>query len=273
MISNLKKIYQQNLIENVSDFDENYYYFYDQNNELFGINKSISEKEYQLLKQMYIEKTIYNTKSQAIYEYLLENKIYPFTSKKKMIIYSLKENDEDVVLNLLKDIYQDFINIKLYNLNISFINENNPKISDLFETLSIDLGYDVIVHEGLIIKKGYQGKDILAYIRTYHDNIKVNSKIHSDVADMILFEDYQKNKDLLNAIKTNLFEPILKDVVLRDIIQVMLKNDLNVSQSAKLLYMNRNTLINKIEYIYKETGLNIQKFNHACVMYFILNLA
>ena len=74
------------------------------------------------------------------------------------------------------------------------------------------------------------------------------------------------------SIKNNLFMPLLNDVVIRDIIQAMLKNDLNVSQTAKLLYMNRNSLINKLDYIYKETGLNLQKYTHACVIYVMINL-
>ena len=48
------------------------------------------------------------------------------------------------------------------------------------------------------------------------------------------------------------------------------KNDLNVSKTAKDLYINRNSLLNKFEIIYKETGFNLQKFNHACAIYLLI---
>ncbi len=277
MVSNLKKIYQDKLIEDVTTYSNDYYYFYKSNNskKLFGVLKNISSNEYELLKEMYVEKKIYTLDKniQKVYEYLLEDGNYPFKNKKmKMIIYTLKDIDEEVVNDVLNNIYSSSMIIKLYNLNICFFEEGTSKVFDLFETLSLDLGYDIILHEGLIIHSGYKGSDILSYIKFYHDSIKVNSKVHSDLADMLLFQDYQHYQDLMVAIKVNLFEPLLQDVVIRDIIQVMLKNDLNVSQSAKLLYMNRNSLINKLDVIYKETGLNLQKFTHACVLYFIFNL-
>lgn len=52
--------------------------------------------------------------------------------------------------------------------------------------------------------------------------------------------------------------PLFQDATTREIISVMFKNDLNVSQTSKLLYMNRNSLINKLDSIFKETGLNLQ---------------
>ena len=277
MLTNLKKIYQDKLIEDVTSYSNDYYYFYksNSNKKLFGVPKTITTNEYELLKEMYIEKKIYTLDKhiQKCYEYLLDDGVYPFKNKKmKMIIYTVNENDEEVVYDVLNEVYTSCVNVKLYNLNICFFEETSTKIVDLFETLAQDLGYNIILHEGLIIHSGYKGIDILSYIKFYHDSVKVNSKEHSDLADMLLFQDYSKHQDLMLAIKTNLFDVLLQDVLIRDIIQVMLKNDLNVSQSAKLLYMNRNSLINKLDSIYKETGLNIQKFTHACVLYFILNL-
>lgn len=277
MLSNLKKIYQDKLLEDVTSYSNDYYYFYRSNNskKLFGVKKTITNNEYELLKEMYIEKKIYTLDKnlQKSYEYLLEDGVYPFKNKKmKMIIYTINEADEEVVTTVLEDVYSSCMIVKLYNLFVCFFDEGTTKIVDLFDTLSLDLGYTITLHEGLILHSGYKGSDILSYIKFYHDSVKVNSKEHSDLADMILFQDYNHNQELLASIKNNLFDPLLQDVVVRDIIQVMLKNDLNVSQSAKLLYMNRNSLINKLDSIYKETGLNLQKFTHACVLYFILNL-
>ena len=276
MISNLKKIYQDKLIEDVTTYSNDYYYFYKNNShkKIFGVNKIITPNEYKLLQEMYIEKKIYTLDKnlQKVYEYLLESNTYPFKNKKmKMVMYIVKESDEEVINEFLINIYKNSYIIKLFNLNICFIEETHESIKNIFDALSSDLGYDVILHEGLILNSGYNGSDVLSYIKTYHDLEKVNTKVYSDIADIILFQDHNINKELMLSIKNNLFMPLFNDVVLRDIIQAMLKNDLNVSQTSKLLYMNRNSLINKLDYIYKETGLNLQKYTHACVIYVMIN--
>ena len=43
----------------------------------------------------------------------------------------------------------------------------------------------------------------------------------------------------------------------------MLKNNLNVSLTAKLLYLHRSSLLNRIEQIERMTTLNIQNFLDA----------
>ena len=184
----------------------------------------------------------------------------------------VKETDEEVINEFITNIYKNAYIVKLYNLNICFIEDAQGSTKDIFDALSSDLGYDVILHEGLILNDGYRGSEILTYVKTYHDLEKINTKLYTDLADFILFQDHNVNKELILSIKNNLFLPLFNDVVIRDIIQAMLKNDLNVSQTAKLLYMNRNSLINKLDYIYKETGLNLQKYTHACVIYVMINL-
>lgn len=277
MIPNLKDIFKDRLVEDVSEFSNEYYYFYKDSNsrKLFGVLKTITPNEYLLLKEMYVEKKIYsdNKMSQKVYEYLLENNIYPFKSKKvKTILYKVKETDKEVVSSLISDIYENAVIIDIFNLNVCFIENDLNNIKDLFETISIDLGYDVNLHDGLIIDKSLNGDIMLSYIKAYHDSEKVYTMIYSDLADMILSIDVSSNKELLIKLKEYLFNKLFLDVSQREIISVMLKNDLNVSQSAKLLYMNRNSLINKLDTIYKETALNIQRFTHACAIYLMLNL-
>ena len=75
MVEKLIKIYKNKIIQNIKEFDyDNYYYFYSNNynDDIFGIEKTISENEYHLIKSSYIEKKIYDNSGsiQKIYEYL-----------------------------------------------------------------------------------------------------------------------------------------------------------------------------------------------------------
>ena len=63
MIEKLQQIYKNKIIVNIKEFDYNkYYYFYTNNtlNEVFGIEKTISDNEYHLIKSTHIEKKIYD---------------------------------------------------------------------------------------------------------------------------------------------------------------------------------------------------------------------
>lgn len=278
MLSRLKDIYQDKLQEEVTQITDDYYYFYkDKTNcDIFAISKTISQNEYYLLKELYNEKKMYtyDYDLQKIYEYLLENKEYPFKVKKiRMIVFHLNKEDMDIAQKLLFDIYQNCYFLELYHLNICFFEENQTKIKDLFETLSVDLGYDIILHDGLIFNHRYRGEEILEYIKAYHDNESIYKKAYTDLADIILSLGRSEYVNLKKALKNNLLIPLFQDATTREIISVMFKNDLNVSQTSKLLYMNRNSLINKLDSIFKETGLNLQKFTHACAIYQMIYLA
>lgn len=274
LFEKLKTMYQDKLIEDVKEFDNhNYYYFYKDYHHvsLFGISKKISNNEYELLKELYIEKKIYSDDPslQKIYEYICENKTYPFKEKKlKMVIFSLKESDEKIATKMLYDIYNNNYIIKLYDFYVYFL-KDDIEIKELFMALSEDLGYEIHLHEGPIINKTYLGSDLSLYLKSLKESNLLTIHENSDLADLTL---HFKQTPLINVLMERLFVPLFKDQQTRDIINVMLKNDLNVSKSAKLLYMNRNSLINKIETIYKETNLNLQKFTHACVIYMMLNL-
>ena len=44
-----------------------------------------------------------------------------------------------------------------------------------------------------------------------------------------------------------------------------IENDLNVSETSRQLFVHRNTLVYRLEKIYKLTGLDLRKFDQAIV--------
>lgn len=272
MLSRLKEIYKNKFVSDVEETSNQYYYFYKpSSNELFGISKEITKEEYSLLKMMYIEKKIYdiNENINHIYTYLLEKGDYPFAKKMKLMIYKVKEEDENVVEDLLTKIYQPCSHITLYGFRICFYNEKyENKISELFETITDDLGYNVFLHEGIFIDKNTNGLDVLNYIETFAKHKILNHQTYSDTSEMILEMDKTASISLIQFLASHIYQVTFKGQN-KDIFDVMIKHNLNVSSSAKYLYMNRNSLINKLDSIYKETGFNLQKFKHACAIYIL----
>ncbi len=56
---------------------------------------------------------------------------------------------------------------------------------------------------------------------------------------------------------------VMKDSELVECINAFFKNNLNISETSRNAFLHRNTLLYRIEKIYKVTGLNIRNFEDA----------
>ena len=274
MIEKLKKIYSNKIVLNVEHFDyDKYYYFYLNNgiNNIFGIEKSISENEYYLIKSSYIEKKIYDNDDvlQKIYEYLFENKQYPFKNKKVkiLVIDSLYSNFKELLLSFFEEVEV----IRIDNIYVAFcLGAYNTDISSFVNTLSDDLGINFKLHEGMNITDKIEGLVVRQYLGIIKQFLNTNEELYTDVASVILTNKSEISKEYISIIDKHLIEPILNDTFVKDMILTYFKNDLNVLKTSKELYINRTSLLNKFELIYKMTGFNLQKFTHACAIYLLI---
>lgn len=274
MIEKLIKIYNDKIVLKVEKYDySKYYYFYTNNetDDVFGIEKTISQNEYQLIKSSYIEKKIYNNNNvlQRIYEYLFENKPYPFKNNKVKIL--LIESDYKEFKELLLSFYKEVELIVIDNLYVAFCFESyHDDVSNFVATLSDDLGISFKLHEGMNISNRIEGVVVRKYIGIVKKFLNNNEELYTDVSSVLLTIDDNLFKEYVSIINNYLFEAVLSDSFVKDTVLTYFKNDLNVSKTAKDLYINRNSLLNKFEQIYKETGFNLQKFSHACAIYLLI---
>lgn len=274
MFENLLKIYKNKIVDNVKSFDfENYYYFYKSNGvDIFGISKDINENEYNLICSNFIEKKIYATdkSNQAIYEYLFDNSKYPFKDKKVKVIITNISNNE--IKDLLKYFYPDVKVISLQNIYVWFCSGNfGDNINLYIPTISFDLGIDINLHEGIYITSSTSGQKLLSYIYVIKNFLLNSNENYTDVASPIIKNKGIELIEYIDLISEILLKDLFSDVILKDCILTYFKNDLNVSKTAKDLYMNRNSLLNKFDGFYKETGFNLQKFSHASALYYLIN--
>lgn len=56
---------------------------------------------------------------------------------------------------------------------------------------------------------------------------------------------------------------VMKDKELIECINAFFKNNLNISETSRNAFLHRNTLLYRIEKVYKITGLNIRNFEEA----------
>lgn len=81
-----------------------------------------------------------------------------------------------------------------------------------------------------------------------------------------------KASDFYQEIVSADIEKILTDEM-TETIRVFFRNDLNLSNTARQLFIHRNTLIYRIEKIRKATGLDLKKFEDAVVFRFIMSFS
>lgn len=273
MYSNLLTIYKDKIVIEPIEYDTNkYYYFYGEDSKIFGIEKTITLNEYKLIKSFFLEKQINydNTKSENIFKYLFENGKYPFKNKMRFVVVSGVLNEE--IKSLIEEIYPSLETLKIENSTILFYEEEwNQNISDIFQTISYDFEKQLFIHEGLIIDKNIKGELISHYLGCLNKT-NWSVKDYTNIVDLVLNSETSIINSLLIELKTNYIDRILNKNNNSNIIEVFFKNDLNVSQTAKDLYLNRNSLINKLDTISKELGFNVQSFRFASILLGIMSL-
>ena len=99
--------------------------------------------------------------------------------------------------------------------------------------------------------------------------IEESSRVYSykDYLLIKLLEDLPEDKVIqyLNMSLDKTAQTVLKDRELMDTAEQFLNNSLNISETARIMYMHRNTLIYRLDKIEKMTGLNLRKFSDAMV--------
>ena len=79
-------------------------------------------------------------------------------------------------------------------------------------------------------------------------------------------------KKYLNILVDTDAKEILNDPEMLNTAEVFLENSLNVSETSRILYMHRNTLMYRLDKIEKVMGLNIRRFSDAVTFRIILML-
>ncbi len=271
----LKKIYKNKIITDIKKYDFSKYYYFYNHQEIFGIEKTISNNEYELLKLKYHEKKVYSADlmTESVYEYIYENNIYPFKNNKfHFFAYEKNKEDDKTIKEIISEIYHHPYFISFLNLEIVFIEDNfDFPINDIFLTLSSDLSKDIYVHIGPYITKDIKGERVYAYLESLTSS-KQRLKANTSAVDLLFEPTITNFKSTINFIHDTILLPIISRSDYYDLVIQLIKNDLNVSKTSKTMYLNRNSILLKIENIQKETGINIQKFSDACAIKMLLSI-
>ena len=183
-----------------------------------------------------------------------------------------KDRPVNEVISLLNDIFLNLEVLLLEKITILFFEEDGIQdLAVVFQTISDDFGKQLCIHEGLMLNKNTKGSIIAHYIGVLLNSNCLN-KDYSNFIELLLSAESNVTYSLMKELKEFYFNPILTKNNTKNELEVFFKNDLNVSKTAKELYLNRNSLINRLDSFSKEVGYNVQSFKFATIMLLIMNL-
>lgn len=142
--------------------------------------------------------------------------------------------------------------------------------SEIYTDIHIGVGG---IHQGLSgIRKSYlEAKRAIDVGRVF--NLPENIYLYKDmlaerIINMIPLENIE---ELGIDVLTGDIEGVLDGEMIKTI-EVLFKNNLNISDSSRILYIHRNTLLYRMDKIQKATGLDIRKFEDAVILKLIMLL-
>lgn len=72
-----------------------------------------------------------------------------------------------------------------------------------------------------------------------------------------------QREKLISGYDIKIIAPVFEDVDLMHTVNAFLNNGMNVSKTARALYMHRNTLNYRLKALYKKTGIDVRSFEMA----------
>lgn len=186
-----------------------------------------------------------------------------------LITVDLKEKLSDA-LEILKNIYNDtdiiIMNYEDTIILIGAFEDINEHACSMSETIYVSLYEKCYISYCHI--EDYQFLNKLHSENIYKINLAKRYKLSSMIFEQnsLLFEKIMDN--LSEETKTKILDNFKADFSKLDeemikTVEIFFRLDLNLSESAKGLYVHRNTLIYRLDKIQKYTGYDIRKFNDA----------
>lgn len=149
-------------------------------------------------------------------------------------------------------------------LTIFLEKKEDINLDDIINMLNLEFFLNVQVFES----KEFDKKDDEYYLwskNTFLNNQFINkfiitekdilhniNKVNNEMLKASILKSYAFDKDSLNMMK------------------VFFECGLNTSKTAELLYMHRNTLINKLDRFYETTGYDLRRFEDAVIIYSLI---
>ncbi|CCV64510.1 transcriptional regulator, similar to LrpR [Alteracholeplasma palmae J233] len=152
-----------------------------------------------------------------------------------------------------------------YEMILYFKNDYDSLIKEIVFSMLNDLYGDVIVYESAYYKNKQEIFIVIEYIKK--EIIHYDQKYYYINNQIILKENI---KNINKALKKIILAEYYYDKETLILIKTYIEENQNALEAAKLLFLHRNTLNQRIDKFYLKTGFNIRIFKDAFLIYTLL---
>lgn len=206
-----------------------------------------------------------------------------YDSKAKVVVVKVSEEIIDDAEDIIRNMYSDEILIRINNNTLTLIKiihndqEYDNFEQNIYDTIFSELLYEPDLGVGVIsenlgqLHDSYEKANILIKLgKDFSENKKVHR--YNDLILPIIIDNLNPAnlKDILSYTDCNI-ESILMDKELLLTATKFLENSLNISDTARKLYVHRNTLIYRINKIQNITSLDLRSFKDAVIFNILLS--
>ena len=283
MKETLKTIYQTDFIENVETFDfDNYYYFID-NQTIFGIKKSaLTPNEKRLIESQYNPFDLSSLASDGLplFAYLFGRGKAPVNISKIKYYFIrffslLEEELQHELFTVIIDSFEQkvYINRKRDVVIIVSEDEGEFDFSNLLSSIEADFMINILGFESnaLTVNSSLPQRfqfDLNTFMDIKYREDKIITKADL-VKHYVLNQLDSKSKQ---ALRQYVLQDFQNDPEMLKVITSYFESNFNVTLAAKRCYMHRNTFQNKLDKFIAETHFNIREYSDAFIVYLVLQL-
>ena len=197
--------------------------------------------------------------------YLIETKVESESMAKELLRSLFSQQNGDYVTSvdeknivLIKSLHKDEVEDEISQTAKTIVDMLNAEAM-----LSVKVSYGTVVNELKEVSKSYkEAKMALDVGKIFYAEKNIIGYEKLGIGRLI----YQLPVSLCRMFMNEIFGDNLPDKMDEETlitIQKFFENSLNVSETARQLYIHRNTLVYRIEKLQKETGLDIRNFDDA----------
>lgn len=169
---------------------------------------------------------------------------------------------KNVLLDIISRSYSIVVMEETSHMLIIQSNHDDLIEKDLFLGLSSELYADLRVYVS-----ASEPKFSVQVIETWFKLIPFNKTvIYDDQSILLKRVSYPIN----NEVRKIVLKTVYEDNELLHTIKIYLETNQNTSQASKVLYLHRNTLIQRLDKFYRRTGLDCRSFIDAFIVYSLL---
>lgn len=187
--------------------------------------------------------------------------------------YLYIQSKEDIKnhVPIIIEVFSAAINVSKYktdsnSITLYFNHEVTKGVTDIVYNLVEDMYIDLRVYESLNYKSVSKLEEESLLIKKYLDEIPFH--LYTYINNSVLLHEnlFKINKEL----KQIILQSYYNNIEMIKTIKTYLECDQNMSNAAKVLYLHRNTLNQRLEKFTYETGFNIKGFKDAFLIYHLV---